>query len=96
MSSPATEPSTSELVEGILFFPIALVISSTIFPGFILVIPGLLFVTVLILIPIVAIAIVALLATAVVASPFLLVRGVRALRERRAESRRMPRVLQPV
>jgi membrane protein implicated in regulation of membrane protease activity len=92
-------PSTSELVEGVLFYPIALVISSTIFPGFTLVIPGLLFVTVLILIPIVAFAIVALLIGAVVASPFLLVRGIRALRERRehrAESRRQPQVLQPV
>lgn len=89
-------PSTSELLEGISFFPIALVISATIFPGFTLVIPGLLFVTVLILIPIVAIAIAALLTAAVVASPFLLVRGIRALRERRAESRRLPQVLQPV
>jgi hypothetical protein len=89
-------PSTSELLEGISFFPIALVVASTIFPGFTLVIPGLLFVTVLILLPIVAIALVALLVTAVVASPFLVVRGIRVLRERRAESRRMPQVLQPV
>ena len=89
-------PSTSELLEGISFYPIALVIASTIFPGFTLVIPGLLFVTVLVLLPIVAIAIVALLVGAVVASPFLLVRGIRALRERRAESRRLPQVLQPV
>ena len=88
-------PSTSELLEGISFFPIALVVSSTIFPGFILCIPGLLFVTVLILIPIVAFAIVVLLTATVVASPFLLVRGIRALRERRAESRRLPQVLQP-
>jgi hypothetical protein len=95
MTSTAT-PSTSELVEGVLFYPIALVVSATIFPGFTLCIPGLIFVTVLILIPIIAMAIVALLAAAVVASPFLLVRGVRALRERRAESPRRLRRLQPV
>jgi hypothetical protein len=99
MSSAATQvspPSTSELVEGILFYPVALVVSATIFPGFTLCIPALLFVTVPILIPLVAMAIVALLVSAVVAAPFLLVRGVRALFERRAESRRLPRVLQPV
>jgi hypothetical protein len=92
MSTSAT-PSTSELVEGVLFYPIALVISATIFPGLTLCIPGLIFVTVLILIPLVAIAIVALLAASVVAAPFLLVRGVRALRARRAESRRTPRAI---
>ena len=99
MSSAATQasrPSTSELVEGVLFYPIACVVSATIFPGFTLCIPGLIFVTVLVLIPLVAVAIVALLAAAVVAAPFLLVRGVRALRERRAESRRQLRLLQPV
>lgn len=99
MSSTATQsslPSTSELVEGVLFYPIALVVSATIFPGFTLCIPGLLLATALILIPVVAMAIVALAAAAVVAAPFLAVRGVRALRERRAASRRLPRGLQPV
>jgi hypothetical protein len=95
MSSTAN-PSTSELVEGVLFFPVALVVSATIFPGFILCIPGLLFVTVIVVIPLVAMAIVVGVIASVVAAPFLLVRGVRALRERRAESRRLPRVLQPV
>ena len=89
-------PSTSELVEGVLFYPIALVITSTIFPGFILCIPGLLFVTVLVIVPIAALALVVALAASVLAAPFLLVRGVRALHERRAESpRKLPR-LQPV
>jgi hypothetical protein len=92
--SPATTPSTSELLEGIAFYPMALVVSATIFPGFILCIPGLLFVTVLILVPIVAMAIVVLAIAAVVASPFLLVRGVRALRERGTV--RLPRLLRPV
>ena len=100
MSSTATTqsslPDTSELVEGVLFYPIALVISATILPGMTLCIPGLIFVAALILIPLAAVAIVTLLAAAVVASPFLLVRAVRGIRERRAESRRLPRVLQPV
>jgi hypothetical protein len=79
MSSPAP-PSTSELVEGVLFYPIALVISATIAPGMLLCIPGLLFVTVLVLVPIVAMAIVALLAAAVVAVPVVLVRKLRGSR----------------
>jgi hypothetical protein len=93
MTSTAT-PTTGELVEGLSFYPIALVVAATIFPGFTLCIPGLLFVTVLILVPIVALAIVVLAVAAVVASPFLLVRGVRALRERGPV--RLPRLLRPV
>ncbi len=99
MSSTTTQsslPSTSELVEGVLFFPVALVVSATIFPGFTLCIPGLLFVTALILIPLAAIALVVALAAAVVMAPFLLVRAVRGLRERHAESPRELRRLQPV
>jgi hypothetical protein len=98
MSSARTQPlpPTSELVEGILFYPVALVVSATILPGFTLCIPALLFVTVPILIPLVALAIVVLLVGAVVTAPFLLVRGVRALHARLAESRRLPRGLQPV
>ena len=59
-------------------------------------IPALAFVAVLVLIPLAAMAIVARLTAAVVAAPFLLVRAARGIRERRAESRRLPRVLQPV
>jgi len=92
MSSTAT-PSTSELLEGISFFPIALVVSATIFPGFTLCIPGLLFVTVLILIPVIAMAIVGLVVAAVVAAPFLLVRGIRGLRARSLRRPRLPRYL---
>ena len=33
MSSQSDLPSTSELIDGISFFPIALVVSATIFPG---------------------------------------------------------------
>jgi hypothetical protein len=99
MSTTATQsrlPSTSELVEGVLFYPIALVVSATIVPGMVLCIPALVFVAALVLIPVVAITIVALVAAAVVAAPYLLVRQVRALRERRAESRRLPQVLRPL
>jgi hypothetical protein len=96
MSSTRTQtslPPTSDLIEGALFYPIALVVSATIFPGFTLCIPGLLFVTVLILIPVIAMAIVALLVAAVVAAPFLLVRGIRGLRARSLSRPRLPRYL---
>ena len=96
MTSAATQvspPSTSELVEGVLFYPVALVISATVCPGLTLCIPGLIFVTVLILIPLVAMTIVVFLAAAVIAAPFVLVRAVRGLRERLAESPRKSRLL---
>jgi hypothetical protein len=84
MTSTRTElPATSELVEGALFYPIALVVSATILPGFTLCIPGLLFVTVLVLVPLVALAIVAGLVVAIVMAPFVLVRAVRKLSELR-------------
>jgi membrane protein implicated in regulation of membrane protease activity len=73
----STEPDTSELVEGLLFYPIALVISATIAPGLTLCIPGLIFATALILLPLVAVGIVILVVAAVVAAPVLLVRAVR-------------------
>jgi membrane protein implicated in regulation of membrane protease activity len=73
-----TTPTTGELLEGISFFPIALVVASTIFPGFTLVIPGLLFVTVLVLLPIVAIGIVLAAVAAVVLGPVYAVRAIRA------------------
>jgi hypothetical protein len=76
MSDTAT-PSTSELIEGVLFYPVALVISATILPGMTLCIPALLFVTVLILLPIIALALVLLVVAAVVAAPILAVRAVR-------------------
>jgi hypothetical protein len=98
MSSAATQvplPSTSELVEGALFYPIALVVSGTVAPGLLMCVPGLIFFIALILIPIVALAIVGLLAAAVIATPFLLVRGVRALGVRLAGSRRLPPLMRP-
>ncbi len=87
MSSTNTQsslPSTSELVEGVLFYPIALLVSATIFPGLTLCIPGLILFAALVLIPLVAIALLVVVVAAVFAAPVLLVRAVRALRERRA------------
>jgi len=95
MSSTRTQsslPPTSELVEGVLFYPIALVVSATIFPGLTLCIPGLIVVAVLLLIPLVAMALVVALAAAVLTAPFVLVRAVRRLRERRAEAPRKSRL----
>jgi hypothetical protein len=58
-------------------------------------IPGLLFVTVLVLIPLVAMAIVVVLAAAVLAAPVVLVRGVRGLGRRRSASKSQSRVAVP-
>jgi membrane protein implicated in regulation of membrane protease activity len=92
-STQSSLPPTSELIEGVLFYPIALVVSATIFPGFVLCIPGLVFVTALIVIPLVALALVVAVVAAIAAAPFLLVRAVRGLRERRAESPRKSRLV---
>jgi hypothetical protein len=85
-------PSTSELVEGSMFCPIALVASATVCPGLTLCIPGLILVTALVLIPLVAMAIVVLLAAAVLAVPVVLVRVIRGLGRRRAASKPQSRV----
>jgi hypothetical protein len=84
-------PSTAEFVEGVLFYPIALVVSATMLPGFTLVIPALIFGTALVVIPLAAVALVVVVVAAVVAAPFVLVRAVRGLYERRAVARRKAR-----
>ena len=94
MSSQAT-PSTSELVEGLSFFPIALVVSAVIFPGFTLCIPGLIFVTVLILVPIVALALVVLVVGAVLAAPVVLVRAIRGRERKQPVAEAHPHVALP-
>jgi len=86
MSPSSDLPSTSDFLDHLDFFPIAMVVGATIFPGFILCIPGLLFVTVLIAVPIVAVLLVVGLVAAVVAAPFVLVRAIRGLLERRSAS----------
>jgi hypothetical protein len=88
LHTQSDRPTISEWVEGILFYPIAVVVSATMLPGFTLCIPALLFATAVIAIPLVAVALVVAAVAAIVAAPFALVRGVRALHERRAESRR--------
>ncbi len=88
-------PSTSELVEGLAFFPIALVVSATIFPGFILCIPGLLFVTVLFLVPIVALALVVLVVGTVLAAPVVLVRAIRGHERKQPVAKAHPHVAAP-
>jgi len=87
MSPRSDLPSTADFLDNLDFFAIALVVSATIFPGLTLCIPGLLFVTVLIAVPIAAVALVVGLAVAVVAAPFVLVRGIRGLIERHSEAK---------
>jgi hypothetical protein len=84
-------PTPSEWVEGILFDPIAVVVSATMLPGFTLCIPALIFAAALVIIPLAAVALVVVVVAAIFVTPFALVRGVRVLRERRAESRRSSR-----
>lgn len=83
-----SELTTSELVEGILFYPIALVISATVAPGLTLCIPGLILAAAFVIIPLAAMALVVILAAAVVAAPVVLVRAVRRLGRRRLASKR--------
>jgi hypothetical protein len=68
-----------EFIEAVSFYPLALVVSATIAPGLTLCIPGLLFATVLLLLPIVVLALVVALLVAIVMTPFWLVRGARRL-----------------
>jgi hypothetical protein len=83
-------PAVSELVEGVLFYPIALVISATIFPGLTLCIPGLILMAAFVIIPLAAVALVLGLVAAIAAAPWALVRGVRALLAKRHEMSPMP------
>jgi hypothetical protein len=80
-------PDTGELIEGLLIYPIGLIAGATVFPGLTLCVPGLIFCAAFVIIPLVVVALVLGLVAAVIAAPFMLVRGIRALRERRAASR---------
>jgi hypothetical protein len=82
-----SEPTASETFEGVSFFPIALVVSATIFPGMTLCIPGLIFGAAFILIPLLAVALVLLAVAAVIAAPVYAVRGIRELARRRADAK---------
>jgi hypothetical protein len=90
---PLTDPTASEFLEGVAFYPIALVVSAAMCPGLTLCIPALIFGAALILIPVVAVALILGAVAAIVIAPFALVRAVRGLRERRAESRRKARLV---
>ena len=80
-------PETGELVEGLLIYPIGLIAGATVLPGMLLCVPGLILCAAFVIIPLLAVGLVLGLVAAVIAAPFMLVRGVRALRERRAASR---------
>jgi hypothetical protein len=86
-TTTSSTPSAGELFDGLSFFPIALVVSATIFPGMAICIPGLIFAAAFILIPLAAIALVLVVVAAVVASPFLAVRGIRELARRHADAK---------
>ena len=85
MTPPPDSPSVSEMLEELSIFPIGLVVAATILPGLTICIPGLILGAAFILVPLAAIALVLVVVGAVVASPFLIVRGIHALVERHAE-----------
>ena len=89
-------PSTSELLEGVSFFPIAIVVSATIFPGLTLCIPGLILAAAMILVPLAALAIVAAVVAAVVAAPVFAVRGIRRLVHSKPVQGGVPTTFPPV
>jgi membrane protein implicated in regulation of membrane protease activity len=87
--------STGDFVEGLLFYPIALVISATICPGLTLCIPGLILLAVFVIVPLAALALVVAVVGALFAAPFVLVRVIRGLGQRRSASKSRPHVVDP-
>jgi hypothetical protein len=85
MSTTSDLPDTGELVEGLLFYPIALVISATIAPGLTICIPGLILCAAFVIIPLLAVGLVVAVVAAIVYAPFALVHAVRGLLEHRTE-----------
>jgi hypothetical protein len=84
-------PAAAELLEGVLLVPIGFVISSTVFPGFLLCVPGLTLLAAMVAVPLVAVALVVSAAgilLMVVAGPFALSRLILlAIRDRLARRR---------
>jgi len=77
----------ADVLEGMALVPVGIFMSATIFPGFVMCVPGLAFVGVVAIVFIVAVTAFVVLAGAILATPFailLLVRSVRRLRWRRA------------
>jgi len=77
----------AEVLEGIALVPVGIFMSATIFPGFVMCVPGLAFAGVVAIVLIVAVTVLVVLAGAILATPFallLLVRSVRRLRRRHA------------
>jgi len=79
-SSRATPlPAALDIVRGVALIPMAFVVASTTAPGFLLCVPAFVLAGLFVAIPLVALAVAGLAAVAVVAIPYLAVRGVVAL-----------------
>jgi hypothetical protein len=92
MSTASNNPTPSEVLEGISMIPISIVICSTVAPGFILCIPGLILITFMVALPLIALA----LAAAVLAAPVLAVRGIRhAVQKSRTRVAAPARIMPP-
>jgi hypothetical protein len=86
---PTSElPTAAELVRGVLLVPIGVVLSVTVYPGFLLCVPGFCLLALMVAVPLVALALVVVAAgvvlavtAVIVALPRLLVQAIRARRE---------------
>ena len=76
-------PSAADILEGIALIPVAIFMSATTFPGFLLCVPALAFVGAMAIALVAAIAVVVVLAGAILATPFVLVHLVRSVRRLR-------------
>jgi hypothetical protein len=85
-STPVPTPA-SEIVESLLLLVTGAVLAGPMLPGFLLTVPALILFAVVVLAPLVAVAVLATLAGAILASPYLLVRAIRGIRSRRAAAR---------
>jgi hypothetical protein len=81
-------PTAAEMLESVLLVPIGFVLSVTVFPGFLLCVPGLCLLALMLAVPVVAVALVVVVAgvaltvaAALVALPRLLIQAIRARRE---------------
>ena len=96
-------PTVADLLEGVMLVPIGIVVGVTVFPGFLLCVPGLCLLALMLAVPLVAVGLVVAaagvvltVAGAVVAVPRLLVRTIctrRALRAHRPVPRLRPRAV---
>ena len=73
-------PPAADILEGIALVPVGIFMSATVFPGFLLCVPALVFVGAVAIALVAAVTVVIVLAGAILATPFVLVLLVRSVR----------------